>query len=95
MSFRTTQTSAAPATPEALTEDTFDPILRDQLLNYEQARQWRAPRQAEGLVLSAAPQLYPGDTSRPWFKTQVRFSDLYKVTLADLQGSDSGAAGIC
>lgn len=71
----------------AFTEDAFDPILRDQLLNFEQARQWQAPRQAAALVKSTA-SAYPGDTSRPWFKTQVRFSGLYRVTLADLRGSD-------
>ena len=87
VAFSPTQPFATAAASLALTEDAFDPILRDQLLNFEQARQWQAPRQAEGLATSVA-SLYPGDTSRPWFKTQVRFSGLYKVTLADLQGSD-------
>ena len=87
VSFSATQPSGTAAAPLAFTEDAFDPIMRDQLLNFEQARQWQVPREAEGLATSAA-SLYPGDTSRPWFKTQVRFSGLYKVTLADLQGSD-------
>ena len=88
VSFPATQLSAAPSIPEASLDDTFDPILQHTILNFEQARQWRVPRQALGPAKSPTPESYPGDTSRPWFKAQVRFSGLYKVTLADLQEAD-------
>ena len=45
-------------------------------------------RQPLGLAKSPTPESYPGDTSRPWYKAQVRFSGLYKVTVADLQEAD-------
>lgn len=67
--------------------DLFDPILRDQLLNFDQALAWRSERGQP--VSSRAPDsIYPGDTSRTWFKTNLRASGLYKVTLDELQGAD-------
>jgi hypothetical protein len=68
--------------------DLFDPMLRDQLLNFNQASAWRTERGqplASGRLLEG---IYPGDTSRPWFKTQLNRSGLYKVTLADVQGME-------
>ena len=74
------QASAAP--------DLFDPFLQEQLLNFDQALAWRSER-GQPLDAGRAPDsVYPGDTSRPWFKTHLRHSGLYKVTLADLQGAE-------
>ncbi len=74
------QTSALP--------DLFDPLLQDQLLNFDQARAWRSER-GQPLSSGHAPaSVYPGDTSRTWFKTYLRTNGLYKVTLADLQGAE-------
>ncbi|HSN75274.1 MAG TPA: C25 family peptidase propeptide domain-containing protein, partial [Anaerolineae bacterium] len=68
--------------------DLFDPTLQDQLLNFDQARAWRSER-GQPLSSGHAPDsVYPGDTSRTWFKTHLRHSGLYKVTLADLQGAE-------
>ena len=53
VSFAAAPPSVAVA-PFAFTEDAFDPIMRDQLLNFEQARQWQVPRQAAALAKSAA-----------------------------------------
>ena len=74
------QTSALP--------DTLDPILSASLLNYEQALAWRTSRTGDLYAPETAPLAFPGDTLRPWFKTSLRFSGLYKVTRADLQGAD-------
>lgn len=74
------QPSAAP--------DLFDPFLQDQLLNFDQAQAWRSER-GQPVEAGRAPDSgYPGDTARPWFKTYLRHSGLYKVTLADLQGAE-------
>lgn len=68
--------------------DLFDPLLQDQLLNYDQAFAWRSER-GQPLSSGRVPDnVYPGDMSRAWFKTSLRTSGLYKVTLADLQGDD-------
>lgn len=76
------------AAPSAAAPDVFDPLLQAQLLNYDQARIWRSER-GQPLTSGHAPDIaYPGDTSRPWFKTYLRSSGLYKVTLADLQGAE-------
>lgn len=72
--------TAAPAAP-----DVFDPVLQAQLLNFDQARAWRVARPADAASPQMSPAVYPGDTSRPWFKTQLRSSGLYKITLLDLQ----------
>ena len=68
--------------------DAFDPVLSASLLNYDQALAWRTARASDRLAPEAAPQAFPGDTARPWFKTSLRFSGLYKITRADLQGPD-------
>jgi hypothetical protein len=74
-----TQASAAP--------DLFDPILQNQLLNFDQALAWRSER-GQPLSSERAPEsVYPGDTFLTWFKTHLRHDGLYKVTLADLQGA--------
>lgn len=65
--------------------DLFDSVLRDQLLNFDQASVWRSGR-GQTVDSGRAPQSsFPGDTNRPWFKTQVRHSGLHKITLADLR----------
>lgn len=71
--------------------DPLDAILSASLLNYDQALGWRAERPGDQPAPDAAPLAFPGDTSRPWFKTALRFSGLYKVTRADLQGADLAA----
>jgi len=80
---------AAVGAPHALAPpDLFDPLLQDQLLNYDQALAWRSER-GQPLSSGRAPDtVYPGDTSRVWFKTSLRSSGLVKVTLADLQGAE-------
>jgi hypothetical protein len=68
--------------------DLFDPILKDQLLNFDQALGWRSERGqplASGRLLDT---IYPGDTSRAWFKTHLSRSGMVKVTLAELQGAE-------
>ncbi len=87
-------TGAAAGAAHALAApDLFDPLLQDQLLNYDQSLAWRSER-GQPLSSGRAPDtVYPGDTSRAWFKTSLRSSGLYKVTLADLQGAGAGAAG--
>jgi hypothetical protein len=71
-----------------LDPDLFTPFLQDQLLNFDQARAWRSER-GQPLSSGRTPDsVYPGDTSRTWFKTHLRHSGLYKVTLADLQDAD-------
>lgn len=81
---------ATAGTPRAgATADLFDPVLRSQLLNFDQASAWRSERGQPLDSAGRAPDsIFPGDTSRPWFKTQVKHSGLYKVTLADLQASE-------
>lgn len=73
--------ASLPASPA----DALDPILSAGLLNYDQARSWRAARTGDQNAPEAAPTAFPGDTLRPWFKTALRFSGLYKLTRADLQ----------
>jgi hypothetical protein len=82
-------TGAAAGAAHALAApDLFDPLLQDQLLNYDQSLAWRSER-GQPLSSGRAPDtVYPGDTSRSWFKTSLRASGLYKVTLADLQGAE-------
>lgn len=78
--------AAAGAAQASAAPNLFDPLLQDQLLNYDQALAWRSER-GQPLSSDRAPDsVYPGDTSRVWFKTALRTSGLYKVTLADLQG---------
>jgi hypothetical protein len=86
LSFAAAQAHAGLGSTAGVDDAAFEPILRDQLLNYDHARQWRASRTA--VASPATPQVYPGDTTRPWFKTDLRFSGLYKITPADLQGPD-------
>lgn len=88
VSFAESQRSALGAPASTSPEDAFDPILRDQLLNYDQARQWRLPRQTDFVAAPEVQPTYPGDTTRPWFKASVRFTGLYELTLADLNGTD-------
>ncbi|MEZ4771141.1 MAG: C25 family cysteine peptidase [Caldilineales bacterium] len=76
---------AAAANLAALPADALDPVLSAGLLNYDQARSWRAARAGDQNAPEAAPTAFPGDTLRPWFKTSLRFSGLYKLTRADLQ----------
>ncbi len=81
-------TFPAAAPHAAAAPDLFDPILRDQLLNLDQALAWRSER-GQPVDSGRVPDtVYPGDTTRPWFKTNLRHSGLYKVTLADLQGAE-------
>lgn len=85
VTFNDTQLDAAQT---AQASDIFDPFLQTQLLNYEQSLTWRSER-GQPLAAGHAPaSIYPGDTSRPWFKTRLSASGLYKVTSADLQGPE-------
>lgn len=68
--------------------DLFDPILQGQLLNFDQALAWRSERGQPVSDGRAPDSVYPGDTSRTWFKTSLRSSGLYKITLAELAGAD-------
>ena len=68
--------------------DLFDPILHGQLLNFDQAIAWRSERGQPVGDGHAPDTIHPGDTSRVWFKTNLRSSGLYKITLAELQGAD-------
>lgn len=68
--------------------DLFDTLLRDSVLNYDQALAWRSERGQPLGSGRAFESVYPGDTSRAWFKTSLRTSGPYKVTLADLQGTE-------
>lgn len=69
----------------------FDATLQGQLLNFDQAQAWRSGR-GQPLDSGRAPDsVYPGDTSRVWFKTTLRASGLVKITLAELQGSELAA----
>ena len=68
--------------------DALDPVLSAGLLNYEQALAWRVARAGNQFGPDAAPEGFPGDTLRPWFKTALRFSGLYKLTRADMLDSD-------
>lgn len=79
---------AGAARQVAALQDSLDPILSASLLNYEQALAWRTVRVGDVLAPEAAPPAFPGDTTRPWFKTSLRFSGLYKLTRADLPGAD-------
>lgn len=80
-------TSDAPADASAAAGP-FDALLQAQLLNFDQAQAWRTGR-GEPLSSGHAPEsVYPGDTSRTWFKTTLRASGLYKITLAELQGAE-------
>lgn len=76
----------APAVRRAAVADVFDPLLQSQLLNYEQAQGWRTERSTA--KASTSTTVYPGDTSRIWFRTDLAKSGMYKITLADLQGAD-------
>ncbi|MER2598410.1 MAG: C25 family cysteine peptidase [Caldilineales bacterium] len=78
--------AAAPYTAAA--PDVFDATLAPLLLNYEQARVWRTARGAATAKAAEAVTGYPGDTTRPWFKTVLTTSGMVKVTLNDLQGAD-------
>lgn len=78
------RTDSAAQLPAAAS-DVLDPMLSASLLNYQQALAWRVSADPAHAP-EAAPAVFPGDTSRPWFKTWLRFSGLYRVTLADLQG---------
>jgi hypothetical protein len=82
--------SGAPAnaTHTNTAPDLFDPILKDQLLNFDQALAWRSERGQPVSSDRAPDSIYPGDTSRTWFKTHLRHSGIYKITLAELQGAE-------
>lgn len=72
----------------SMAPDLFDATLQAELLNYDQALAWRSER-GQPLSSQRAPDtVYPGDTSRTWFKTALRSSGLHKITLADLQGAE-------
>lgn len=72
----------------SMAPDLFDATLQAELLNYDQALAWRSER-GQPLNSQRAPDtVYPGDTSRTWFKTALRHSGLYKITLAELQGAE-------
>ncbi len=83
-----------PTTPGNTTlaaPDAFDPLLDRWLLNGEQSRAWRLPRQSAMAstadVLPATSQSdapRPGDLSRTWARLVVRQSGLYRITRADL-----------
>ncbi|MFZ2487209.1 MAG: C25 family cysteine peptidase [Anaerolineae bacterium] len=73
-----------PTVRRAAVADVFDPLLQSQLLNYEQAQGWRAAHRTS----KTSTTVYPGDTSRIWFRTNLAKSGMYKITLADLQGAD-------
>lgn len=66
-------------------ENAFEPLLRALLLNYEQAKAWRASRRPAATPADTGPR--PGDGSRPWLKIIVPASGLYRITLADLQAT--------
>jgi hypothetical protein len=68
--------------------DRYESVLRSQLLNYEQGIAWRAQRQELPPKQAGLLDGYPGDTSRPWFKSEIRRNGLYRVTLADLRAPE-------
>lgn len=78
---------AAPLEGSILDEGSFEDVLRNTLLNYDEARAWRAQPVAQ-VVSPPIP-----DPSAPALKIGVEADGLYQVTPTDLQaaGVDTGA----
>jgi hypothetical protein len=72
----------------------FEPILRDQLLNYDVARAWRAAPQDYGAVQSALHTSYPLTDTTPRYKIVVDQDGVYRVSYADLQAAGMDVANI-
>jgi hypothetical protein len=82
--------SPPPALAEAraaASSDAFDPLLQAQLLNYDQSRAWRLPRQRPAQLQAWEQEMRPGDTSRTWLKLVVREAGIYGVTADDLRNA--------
>jgi hypothetical protein len=83
------QSSSAPRAVESqATQDSpFDPVLRQMLLNYDQARAWQA--QPSGETTAAAAPINCGTC----YRIVVDHDGVYRVTYADLQaaGMDVGS----
>jgi hypothetical protein len=64
-------------------EGPFETLLQKILINYDQARSWRSPRQPEPSVPTVTRPSAPLD--QPAYKIQVNQDGLYQVTYAALQ----------
>lgn len=75
--------SSWPAVAEEPGEDLFENVYRSTLLNYNQARKWRArPR------ISTKPAFWgddPFSSSDDWFKISLRTEGLYRLTSSVLE----------
>jgi hypothetical protein len=66
-------------------EGPFESLLQKTLINYDQARFWRSPRQPESSVSTKSTATVPMD--QPLYKIQVSKDGLYQVTYAALQSA--------
>lgn len=83
--------AAAPeAFGEGIREGPFEPILRGNLINYKQARDWRSPNVET--EVSETPQSALGST--PWYKVELAADGMYALSCADLTNAGINLAGM-
>jgi len=61
-------------------EGLFEPILKQALLNYATARNWR-------IAAPASPSRLEAAAAEPWYKIGVNADGLYTITCAQLEGA--------
>jgi hypothetical protein len=73
----------AAETAEILETDAFEGVLRDLLVNYEQARLWRTPPPTRPLPMAASQG--PAASAQTRYTIQVDRDGIFVITYADLQ----------
>ncbi len=81
-------------TPEAMgaevDEGPFDQFLQDSLINYDEARGWRARSQRQPLIAKQSAAAYSGE----FYKVAVSEDGIYHVTCPQLQAAGANVSGL-
>ncbi len=78
----------------SLRDDAFERIFRATLLNYEQAKNWRVPRQPSLIALKRAETFDPFAHSASWVKIGIEDAGVYSISGTALSNAGMDTASI-
>jgi hypothetical protein len=78
----------------SLRDDAFEKIFRATLLNYEQAKNWRVPRQLSLIAQKRAETFDPFAYSASWVKIGIEDAGVYKISGSAISNAGLDIASI-
>src|SRR5205814_402219 len=78
----------------AVNEGAFETILKNGLINYDTAKNWRSNQTAQGNQPTTAPSAIASPSSFLVYKVGVNADGIYKITCTDLSNAGISLASL-